>query len=301
MISSINDILAKHGYAFKGTWEQLESNILAFLEAKIEELVMFSLEPIDELFDATVTKSFDNVIDGLKDNTFYKNIGVEYLDGVVNLLGTFVDGFSLTPYSSTYEVQLHSATEAVLLFHKQTTDKWYYLHYKPENDSSSIGCIVGNRDQIIDTFTKQAKVLGLNEQIELEYDEMWSFVHDKNNPQWLWTAISRKTKQVIAYHIGKRSNASFEELYKKVPQDYKQCKSTSDFWHSYYLLPKHLHKMVGKETGETAQAEAINNKIRQRIGRYARKTCSFSKSLGNHKHITGLFFQNHNLEILSVK
>ncbi len=24
----------------------------------------------------------------------------------------------------------------------------------------------------------------------VEYDEMWSFVHDKNNRQWLWIAIN---------------------------------------------------------------------------------------------------------------
>ena len=117
----------------------------------------------------------------------------------------------------------------------------------------------------------------------------------------MWTAISRKTKQIIAFHIGKRDFVSFNELYSKVPDDYKLCESRSDFWEAYYLLPKNLHKMCGKESGETSQVESFNNVLRQRLGRYVRKTCSFSKSTENHKHVTGLFIQEYNLECLSVK
>ena len=135
----------------------------------------------------------------------------------------------------------------------------------------------------------------------IEYDELWSFVHDKKNKQWLWLAILRRTRQVVAYHIGKRDNVSFEALYSRVPQEYKECQSRSDFWESYDLLPKKLHRKCGKETGETSQVESINNVIRQRLGRYVRKTCSFSKSIVNHKMVTGLFLQEYNLERLSVK
>ena len=56
-----------------------------------------------------------------------------------------------------------------------------------------------------------------------------------------------------------------------------------------------------KETGETSQVESVNNVIRQRLGRYVRKTSSFSKSLVNHVKVTGLFLQEYNLERLSVK
>ena len=135
----------------------------------------------------------------------------------------------------------------------------------------------------------------------VEYDELWSFVHDKRNKQWLWTAVLRRTSHIIAYHIGKRDYISFKELYSKVPEEYKKCQSRSDFWESYDNLPKKLHKKCGKEEGETSQAEAVNNVMRQRIGRLVRKTCSFSKSLNNHKKVIGLFIQERNLELLSVK
>ena len=130
---------------------------------------------------------------------------------------------------------------------------------------------------------------------------MWSFVHDKNNKQWLWLAVLRRTRQVVAFHIGKRDYIVFEQLHYKIPSQYKKCKSRSDFWEAYDNLPKKLHRKCGKETGETSQVESVNNVIRQRLGRYVRKTCSFSKSLKNHVKITGWFFQDYNLESLSVK
>jgi len=135
----------------------------------------------------------------------------------------------------------------------------------------------------------------------IEYDEMWSFVHDKSNKQWLWLAVLRRTRQVVAFHIGNRGYTAFEELYAKVPLEYKQCQSRSDFWEAYDNLPKRIHKKCGKETGETSQVESVNNVIRQRLGRYVRKTCSFSKSIENHIRVTGLFLQDYNIERLSVK
>ena len=135
----------------------------------------------------------------------------------------------------------------------------------------------------------------------VEYDEMWSFVHDKKNKQWIWTAVLRRTKHIISYHIGKRDYIAFRELYEKVPSEYRRCKSRSDFWEAYDNLPKALHKKCGKEEGETSQVESVNNILRQRLGRLVRKTCSFSKSVTNHKKVIGLFIQERNLELLSVK
>lgn len=135
----------------------------------------------------------------------------------------------------------------------------------------------------------------------IEYDEQWSFVHDKKNKKWLWLATLRRTGHTVAYHIGDRDHIAFQQLYNKVPMPFKKCQSRSDFWEAYDALPKRIHKKCGKEEGETSQAEAVNNVLRQRIGRLVRKTCSFSKSLENHNKVIGLFLQERNLELLSVK
>jgi IS1 family transposase len=39
----------------------------------------------------------------------------------------------------------------------------------------------------------------------LELDELWSFVLKKTNKAWIWIALCRKTRQVVAYAIGDRS------------------------------------------------------------------------------------------------
>ena len=38
----------------------------------------------------------------------------------------------------------------------------------------------------------------------LEIDELWSFVGSKLHRVWLWIALCRRTKQIIAYHLGNR-------------------------------------------------------------------------------------------------
>ncbi len=132
----------------------------------------------------------------------------------------------------------------------------------------------------------------------LELDEMWSFVENKDNQQWLWIVLCRRTRQVVAYYIGDRSKKSCKELWKRIPADYKNCYSFSDFWKAYReVFSPELHLCVGKESGQTSHIERFNNTIRQRIGRFVRKTLSFSKSDLFHNIVTKLFIHNYNLAL----
>ena len=132
----------------------------------------------------------------------------------------------------------------------------------------------------------------------LELDEMWSFVQKRKNQQWLWMVLCRRTRQVVAYYIGDRSKKSCKKLWERIPNDYKNCYSFSDFWEAYKkVFSPELHQCVGKETGQTAHIERFNNTIRQRIGRYVRKTLSFSKSNFFHNIVTKLFIYNYNLAL----
>ena len=36
----------------------------------------------------------------------------------------------------------------------------------------------------------------------LELDELWSFVYKKSQKQWLWIALCRRTRQIVAFYIG---------------------------------------------------------------------------------------------------
>jgi insertion element IS1 protein InsB len=137
--------------------------------------------------------------------------------------------------------------------------------------------------------------------IILEADELWSFVLKKEKKAWVWMVLCRKTRQIIAYVIGDRSETTCQRLWDSLPQAYSKGHCYTDFWDTYQaVIPKNQHTAVGKETGETAHIERFNNTLRQRLGRFVRKTLSFSKSNFMHYICLGLFLHRYNLERASI-
>jgi IS1 family transposase len=83
---------------------------------------------------------------------------------------------------------------------------------------------------------------------------------------------------------------------------YRTGTSYSDFWRAYQaVIPDEQHQAVGKETGETAHVERWNTTLRQRLGRFVRKTVSFSKSVLMHEICLRLFLHRYNLEIAILR
>jgi insertion element IS1 protein InsB len=54
--------------------------------------------------------------------------------------------------------------------------------------------------------------------LEVEADEMASFVQKKANKQWIWIAMDAKSRQVIAFYVGDRSRRSAKRLWAKIPE-----------------------------------------------------------------------------------
>ena len=131
----------------------------------------------------------------------------------------------------------------------------------------------------------------------LELDELWSFVLKKTNQAWIWIALCRKTRQVVAYAVGDRSEQTCRGLWEAIPHAYRASHCFTDFWVAYQaVIPEDQHTAAGKETGETAHVERWNNTLRQRLARFVRKTLSFSKSLVMHDACLRLFLYRYNLE-----
>jgi IS1 family transposase len=136
----------------------------------------------------------------------------------------------------------------------------------------------------------------------LELDELWSFVLRKVNQAWIWIALCRFSRQVVAYAVGDRSEATCWRLWTAIPPVYRDSTCYSDFWKAYQaVIPDDQHIAVGKETGETAHVERWNNTLRQRLGRFVRKTLSFSKSLVMHEIALRFFLHRYNLEIAILR
>ena len=133
----------------------------------------------------------------------------------------------------------------------------------------------------------------------MQCDELWSFVSNKGNKQWVWLAIDAKTREIVGVHIGDRSEAGARALWQSLPLVYRQCAICyTDFWRAYAaVLPSKRHRAVGKETGLTNRIERFNCTLRQRLSRLVRKALSFSKSLDNHIGAIWYFIHDYNASL----
>jgi IS1 family transposase len=131
----------------------------------------------------------------------------------------------------------------------------------------------------------------------LELDEVWSFVLKKAHDSWIWIALCRKTRQVVAYAVGDRSKKTCQRLWEAIPEGYRQGHCFTDFLKvCSSVIPQEQHTAVGKKTGETAHVERWNNTLRQRLARFVRMTLSFSKSVIMHEVCLLLFLHRYNTE-----
>src|SRR5690606_4113211 len=93
---------------------------------------------------------------------------------------------------------------------------------------------------------------------ELELDEMWSFVLQRKNKVWIWLALCRRTRQIVAYALGCRGETTARILWQRIPTAYKACLCYSDFWEAYaQILPSTQHRRSDKR-GDTNHIERWN-------------------------------------------
>ena len=57
----------------------------------------------------------------------------------------------------------------------------------------------------------------------LELDELWSFVQVKTQALWLWVALCRRTRQIVAWSLGDRSEQGAADLRASLPPGYRRC------------------------------------------------------------------------------
>jgi hypothetical protein len=55
------------------------------------------------------------------------------------------------------------------------------------------------------------------QEVALERDELWWLVGDKKNKRWVWLALCKQTRQVVACAVGSRGEATCERLWQAVP------------------------------------------------------------------------------------
>jgi IS1 family transposase len=133
--------------------------------------------------------------------------------------------------------------------------------------------------------------------LEVEADEMWSFVQQKANKQWVWLAMDKQTRQVLAFDVGDRSHDSAKQLWANIPAIYRE---QATFYTDQYvvytgIIPAAQHKAITKHARKTNHIERFNNTMRQRVSRLVRDTLAFSKKLANHIGAIKYFICHYNL------
>ena len=153
------------------------------------------------------------------------------------------------------------------------------------------------RQQLVRIGVKRSRSLAQKKgRLTIQCDEMWSFVGNKKNKQWIWLALDTETKEIVGVHVGERSLQGAKGLWQSLPALYRQCAvSYTDFWSAYdQIFPQSRHIAVNKTSGKTNGIERFNCTLRQRISRLVRKTLSFSKKLENHIGAIWYFIHHYN-------
>jgi len=65
--------------------------------------------------------------------------------------------------------------------------------------------------------------------LNLECDELWSFVDHKGNKQWVWLAMDRKTREIVEFILGNEAKKGKKLV--EFSTSYRQCAVCyTDFW-----------------------------------------------------------------------
>ena len=126
----------------------------------------------------------------------------------------------------------------------------------------------------------------------IEIDELC--ISNKNN-QWLWTAVSRYSGQMLAYHVGDRTWGNVRMLWKKIPRCYRHRHVYTDGYGAYAsFFPKWQHTVCDKGSGGTSTVEGVNNSLRHRCGALVRRTSARCRDLDLLPYRLGFTVSAHN-------
>jgi len=135
----------------------------------------------------------------------------------------------------------------------------------------------------------------------LDVDGLWSFVFRSKDKVWVWIAMNREIREIVASACGDHAENTCRILWDRVPSSYNEAIVFSDYWSAYRaVIPSEQQRPVGKETGETAHIERWNNTLRKQLARFVRKTFSSSKFVKIHEIFLKLFIHRHNTELLPI-
>lgn len=109
-----------------------------------------------------------------------------------------------------------------------------------------------------------------------EVDEMCTYIRHKRNFIWLVYALEKKSKTVVSFNVGKRTNKTLSRVVDTLKLSGAKKVFTDRLKNYRYLIDESLHSV--KRFG-TNNIERKNLTLRTHLKRLNRRTICFSKSL----------------------
>jgi insertion element IS1 protein InsB len=118
----------------------------------------------------------------------------------------------------------------------------------------------------------------------------------KRHYRYLWVAVSRLTRQVLAFVVGDRSWQSLRTLWSRVPPAYRRKLVYTDAYEVYaaFFRPWQ-HRPSPKGSGRTSVAEGLNNKWRNRLAGLVRRTVGTRCEVDLVRRLRLVFDQHNHL------
>jgi insertion element IS1 protein InsB len=120
----------------------------------------------------------------------------------------------------------------------------------------------------------------LSVDVDIELDEMWSFVGNKRCKVWIWLAYHRESRQILAWVTGDRSENSLDKLLNFL-SIFPIRKFRTDRFPAYTSRISSNILELGKIG--TQGIERMNLTLRNFVRRLNRKTICFSRRLEMHE------------------
>ena len=110
---------------------------------------------------------------------------------------------------------------------------------------------------------------------DIEIDELYLYIGSKKKKRWLWTALCRKTKRILAFHIGQRSRSAVTKLYENIKPIECNHYYTDSYKGFLTVFPKEKHK---RNYAGTNTIEGFHSSLRHYQSRFRRRSKCYSKS-----------------------
>lgn len=89
--------------------------------------------------------------------------------------------------------------------------------------------------------------------LTIQCDQLWSFVDNKDNKQWVWLALDVDTREIVGMYIGAWDETAAQGLWESFPGVYRQCAMAytdlgyNNYWNKSITLARKLLQPLFKK------------------------------------------------------